>query len=73
MKKVLTVVPLVAAVIILTIILVSRKSQPKNLPKPKLILENSNILVEDYCYGILPEDFDGNTILFSLQGRKAYG
>ncbi|MBP5442669.1 MAG: hypothetical protein J6Y60_05460 [Treponema sp.] len=66
MKKVLTVVPLVAAVIILTIILVSHKSQPKNLPKPKFILENSNILVEDYCYGILPEDFDENTILFSV-------
>ena len=65
-KKVLTVVPLVAAVIILTIILVSHKSQPKNLPKPELILENSNILVEDYCYGILPEDFDENTILFSV-------
>ncbi|MBR6296750.1 MAG: hypothetical protein IKR40_09785 [Treponema sp.] len=66
MKKVLNVVPAIAAVIILTIILVSHKSQSKNLPKPKQILENSSILVEDYCYGILPEDFDGNTILFSV-------
>ncbi|MBQ4168172.1 MAG: hypothetical protein II590_08265 [Clostridia bacterium] len=66
MKKVLSVVPAFAAVIILTIILVSHKSQSKNLPKPKQILENSSILVEDYCYGILPEDFDGNTILFSV-------
>lgn len=66
MKKILIVLPAIVAVIILATILVSHKTTPKNQPKPKRILENSGILVEDYCYGLLPEDFDGNTILFSV-------
>lgn len=66
MKKILILLSAVAAIIILATVLVFHKSQPKNQPKAKRIFEKSSILVEDYCNGSLPLDFDGDAILFSV-------
>ncbi|MBP5747620.1 MAG: hypothetical protein J6W63_04560, partial [Treponema sp.] len=66
MKKILLLLPAIAAMIILATVLVSHKIQQKNQPKAKRIFEKSSILVKDYCNGILPVDFDEDAILFSV-------
>ena len=69
MKKVKKNPALVASIAIILstmAILISCSSKAQRLPKAKRIFSNSNILVEDYCDGSLPLNFDGDTILFSV-------
>lgn len=69
MKKVkrnIVLITAIALVVNTMAIFTSCSSKAQRLPKAKRIFSNSNILVEDYCDGSLPLNFDGDTFLFSV-------
>ena len=69
MKKVKRSIVLITAIVLVvntTAIFTSCNSKTQRLPKAKRTFSSSNILVEDYCDGSLPLNFDGDTFLFSV-------
>lgn len=66
MKKNLATVTSITFMFIMSMILISCKAQAKQTPKPERTFTNANILIEDYCNGMLQENFDGDTIVFSV-------
>ena len=65
-KKNHTLLTAIVLILSTTAILISCNSKAQRLPKAKRTFSNSNIMVEDYCDGSLPLNFDGDTILFSV-------